>query len=118
LVHKRAHDLLGKVGCYVETARSGREAIAMARSGSYDAFLLDIRLPDGPAYDCYCRLRELQPGATPVMMTGFGHDAEHAIVKARQQGLRDVLYKPFRPDQVLDALANPAPARPRPVAAP
>ena len=35
-------------------------------------------------------------------MTGFGYDPTHSIVKARQQGLKSVLYKPFRVDQLLD----------------
>jgi DNA-binding NtrC family response regulator len=35
-------------------------------------------------------------------MTGFGYDPTHSIVKARQQGLKSVLYKPFRIDQLLD----------------
>ena len=30
----------------------------------------------------------------------------HAIVKARQEGLRFVLFKPFRVDQLLEALEN------------
>jgi hypothetical protein len=40
-------------------------------------------------------------------MTAFGYDPSHAIVKCRQDGLRFVLYKPFRVDQLLDALENP-----------
>jgi hypothetical protein len=44
-----------------------------------------------------------------VLMTVFGYDSGHAIVKARQDGLRFVLYKPFRTDQLIDALVN-APA--------
>jgi two-component system, sensor histidine kinase SagS len=109
-IRKSAHCLLGKYGCQVETARSGQEAVEMAGSGSYDAFLLDIRVPDGSAYECYRQIRARQPDAIPVMMTGFGYDSAHSIVKARQDGLRAVLFKPFRPDQVLDALVNPATA--------
>ena len=45
------------------------------------------------------------------MMTAFGYDASHSIVKARQDGLRVVLYKPFRTDQLIDALAG-TPAAP------
>jgi hypothetical protein len=41
-----------------------------------------------------------------VLMTSFGYDSGHAIVKARQDGLRFVLYKPFRTDQLIDALVS------------
>jgi FixJ family two-component response regulator len=39
-----------------------------------------------------------------VLMTGFGYDPGHSIVKARQAGLELVLYKPFRLDQLLDTV--------------
>jgi hypothetical protein len=54
-------------------------------------------------------------------MTGFGYDPSHSIVKARQEGLQAVLYKPFRADRLMDAVeqairtsaveAKPAPAK-------
>ena len=101
----------GKFGCQVETAKSGREALAMARVGTYDAILVDIRLPDLSGYEAYRQLRDAQPQARMVLMTAFGYDASHSLVKARQDGLRFVLYKPFRTDQVIDALVGaPGPA--------
>ena len=45
-------------------------------------------------------------------MTGFGYDPAHSIVKARQHGLKSVLYKPFRLEQLLTevekAVSSPA----------
>jgi hypothetical protein len=37
------------------------------------------------------------------LMTGFGYDPGHSIVKARQAGLhrKAILYKPFHLDQLL-----------------
>src|SRR5262249_15405663 len=90
----------------VETARDGREAITMARLSTYDAILADIRLPDLPGYEAYCRLRQAQPQARLVLMTGYGYDPGHALVKARQDGLKHVLFKPFRVDHPRDALAG------------
>ena len=95
-IRRSAHALLGRFGCQVETARTGQEALAMARVGTYDAILVDIRLPDLDGYDAYRQLRAAQPQARMVLMTSFGYDAGHSIVKARQDGLRFVLYKPFR----------------------
>ncbi len=37
-------------------------------------------------------------------MTAFGYDAAHGIVNNRRYGLQHVLYKPFRVEQLLDAL--------------
>ncbi len=113
-VRRAAHGILGRWGCVVETARDGHEALTMARLCSYDAVLTDIRLPDISGYDVYRGLRESQPRARVVLMTGYGYDPSHAIVKARQDGLRFVLFKPFRVDQLLTALESPEPAPPGP----
>jgi hypothetical protein len=43
-------------------------------------------------------------------MTGFGYDPSHALVKARQDGLQQVLYKPFRVEQMLSALEGNSPS--------
>jgi two-component system, sensor histidine kinase SagS len=109
-VRRSAHGLLGRWGCIVETARDGQEALTMARLSTYDAILADIRLPDISGYEVYRRLREAQPQARVILMTGYGYDPTHALVKARQDGLRCVLFKPFRVDQLRDALAASPPA--------
>ncbi len=116
-VRRAAHGLLGRWGCVVETARDGREALTMARLGAYDAILADIRLPDVPGYEAYKKLREAQPQARVILMTSYGYDPSHTLVKARQDGLRHVLFKPFRVDQLLNALtfdgAGPTVPEPR-----
>jgi len=108
-VRRSAHAILGRFGCVVETARDGKEALTMARLCSYDAILTDIRLPDLTGYEIYARLRQAQPRARVILMTAFGYDPHHSIVKARGEGLRFVLYKPFRVDQLLAALESPDP---------
>jgi CheY-like chemotaxis protein len=106
-VRRTAHSILGSFGCVVETARDGKEALTMARLSTYDAILADIRLPDVSGYEIFHRLREAQPQARVILMTAYGYDASHSIVRARQEGLRHVLFKPFRVDQLLDALESP-----------
>ena len=100
-VRRAAHALLGRFGCEVETAHDGDEALLMARSFHYDAVLVDIRLPDMNGYEVFEKLRESHESLEVILMTGFGYDPAHCIVKARQHGLTSVLYKPFRLDQLL-----------------
>jgi CheY-like chemotaxis protein/GAF domain-containing protein len=109
-VRRSAHNILGRFGLVVETARDGKEALTMARLSTYDAILADIRLPDMTGFEVYQGLRKAQPQARVILMTSYGYDPTHSIVKARQDGLRFVLFKPFRVDQLLDALENPEPA--------
>ncbi len=117
-IRRSAHHLLGCQGATVETARDAHEAIAMARQGLYSAALVDIRLPDLDGFETYKRLREVQPGVPIILMTGFGWDPSHSIVKARQHGLQTVLYKPFRADRLLEAveqaLRSPSPGDHKP----
>lgn len=114
-VRAAAHALLERAGCTVETARDGAEAASMVRlcgGEPYDVIISDIRLPDMNGYELLLKLQQLlggtvaeQPPAVPlVLMTGFGYDPGHSIVKARQAGVDLVLFKPFRIDQLLDTV--------------
>ena len=71
---------------------------------AYDVIIADIRLPDMSGYELLIRLRELRDCVPLVLMTGFGYDPGHSIVKARQAGIDLVLFKPFRIDQLLDTI--------------
>ena len=103
-IRRSAHHLLGVQGAVVETARDGHEAIALMRQTPYSAALVDIRLPDLDGYEIFHRLHEVQPQTPVILMTGFGYDPTHSIVKARQEGLQTVLYKPFRSDRLMEAV--------------
>ena len=103
-IRRSAHHLLGCQGANVETAHDANEAIALMRQTPYSAALVDIRLPDMDGYETFKRLREVQPNVPVILMTGFGWDPSHSIVKARQEGLQTVLYKPFRADRLMEAV--------------
>lgn len=107
-VRTAAHQLLDRYGCTVETAHDGAEAVCMVRNvakgGRYDVIIADVRLPDMTGYDVMLKLMELVNPVPLVLMSGFGWDPGHSIVKARQAGLQAVLYKPFRLDQLLDTV--------------
>ncbi|MDH3718567.1 MAG: response regulator [Planctomycetota bacterium] len=116
-VRSAAHALLERYHCTVETAHDGAETLYMVRNtsalGGYDVVIADIRLPDMNGYELMRKLSELHDAPTLVLMTGFGYDPGHSIVKARQAGLAEVLYKPFRLDQLLETVerivsSNPA----------
>ncbi len=101
-VRGAAHELLGRYGCDVETAHNGEEAFLMVRSFHYNVVIADIRLTDMTGYECFHEIRQMHVHLPVILMTGFGYDPTHSIVKARQEGLKAVLYKPFRLDQLLN----------------
>ena len=103
-LRRAAHLLLNRLGAIAETAGTGADGVAMAADASYDAILQEVKPPDMGGYDCYRCLRAACPGATVALTTGFGYDTAHSIVKARADGMRHVLFKPFRQDQVVKAI--------------
>ena len=118
-VRSAAHALLERYHSIVETAQDGNAARFMVRNlgpdESYDVIISDIRLPDMNGYELLVKLKDLMESVPMVLMTGFGYDPGHSIVKARKEGLRSVLYKPFRLDQLVSTVeeivsADDAPA--------
>ena len=103
-VRQAAHQLLRRFGCDVETAHNGEECFLLARSYHYDAVLSDIRLPDFKGYEVFNQLKQIDPHVPVILMTGYGYDPGHSIVKARQAGCKAVLFKPFRVDQLVTEL--------------
>jgi CheY-like chemotaxis protein len=122
-VRNDAHALLERYGCIVETAHEGGEAVYMVRSCGldmcYDVIIADIRLPDTSGYELMMRMQPLLDPLPLILMTGFGYDPGHSIVKARQAGLhpKAILYKPFRLDQLLEVVETILDARRRVVQA-
>lgn len=107
-VRRQAHLLLTRLGAVAETAGSATAGLAMAADNRYDALFLDVKPPDMGGYECYKRFRAAGRGAVLALTTGFGYDVAHSIVKARQDGLRYVLFKPFRQEQVVNAVLDRA----------
>lgn len=78
----------------VDVARDGPEALEKAKEHTYGLIFLDVRLPgemNGVA--TLDRLRELQPDAIVVMMSGYS--VEDEIRRAMEMGAMDFLRKPF-----------------------
>lgn len=104
-VRSAAHQLLERHGCNVETAHDGSECLKMIRNfhchDCYQVVIADIRLPDLNGYELYMALKQEHEQIPLVLMTGYGYDHTHSLVNARQAGLKHVLFKPFRQDQLL-----------------
>jgi len=103
-LRRQAHLLLGRLGATVETAGTGADGMALAADTLYDAIFQEVKPPDMSGYECYRRLRAACPRAVVALTTGFGYDVAHSIVKARAEGMRHVLFKPLRQDQVVKAV--------------
>jgi DNA-binding NtrC family response regulator len=58
-------------------------------------------MPDKTGYDVFAAARKKNVALPVILMTGFGYDPNHCIVRASQEGLAAVLFKPFKVDQLL-----------------
>ena len=110
---KLACKLLEKLGCRVDVAANGREALAMCRTAPYDIVFMDCQMPEMDGYEATRVLRREESGRhTPVIaltansMPGDREECLHAGMDAH-------LAKPIRPTELAAALAQwlPAPAK-------
>ena len=83
---------------------SGYEALNFIMRGDTDLLLTDIAMPDMDGYELYSRTKELNENLPVIMMTGFGYDPNHAVVKSRKAGLHDVIFKPFPIDKLISMI--------------
>jgi CheY-like chemotaxis protein len=99
-LRRSAHLLLERLGATAESAATGEDAVAMAADADYDAVFQEVKPPDLGGYECYRRLSAARPTALVSLTTGFGYD-----------GMKYVLFKPWRQEQVVRAvLDGPPPA--------
>jgi CheY-like chemotaxis protein len=98
-------DVLTARGCSVVICQDGAEAFAALDKAGPDGFDLvvsDIRMPDHNGYEIFAAAHKMSPKAPVILMTGFGYDPHHSIVRASQEGLQSVLFKPFQVERLID----------------
>src|SRR5207244_3986755 len=94
-------DILRKYHATVTIASNGGEAIKLIEHEEFDLVVSDIKMPDKSGYDVFAAARKHSQTVPVILMTGFGYDPNHSIVRASQEGLQAVLFKPFKVDQLL-----------------
>ena len=98
-------DMLGKLleieGAFVDLARSGAEALAIANQKRFDLIISDISMPEMDGYQLLSELRKLphMENVPAVALTGYGRTAD--IERAHAEGFAHHLTKPLDIDQLL-----------------
>jgi PAS domain S-box-containing protein len=90
--------LLEKLGCRVDVAGNGREAVKMAEGFPYDLIFMDCRMPEMDGYEACGEIRLRETGDRRVPIVAL---TAHAVKGAREEclnaGMDDYLTKPVRP---------------------
>jgi CheY-like chemotaxis protein len=103
-------DVLVAVGCQVVTCDDGTSAIRLLETWQhtfdadegFDLVLSDINLGDKTGYDVFGAAKRARATLPVILITGFGYDPHHSIVRATQEGLQSVLFKPFQAEKLID----------------
>ncbi len=95
------NDILRKYGGHLTVAANGCEAIECLAREEFDLVISDIKMPDKSGYEVFAAAHKHSTSLPVILMTGFGYDPNHSIVRASQEGLAAVLFKPFKVDQLL-----------------
>ncbi len=88
----------------VAQAEDGARAVAQFREERPDLVTLDIVMPRKSGLDALREIRAIDPAARVIMCSALGQEA--LVMEALESGACDYVVKPFKPDQVLAALAR------------
>ncbi|HLI85066.1 MAG TPA: sigma-54 dependent transcriptional regulator [Bryobacteraceae bacterium] len=97
--------ILEREGYGVNVCRSVAEFRTHPDSQRADAYLLDMKLPDGSGIDLLKATRQNTPAPAPAIMIS-GHGTIADAVEATRAGAFDFLEKPLSRDRVLLAVKN------------
>jgi FixJ family two-component response regulator len=94
--------LFDSVGLATRTYASAREFLAAAFAETPGCVVIDIRLPDMNGLELQAQLAQMGSRLPVVIMTGYGDIP--MSVRAMKHGAVDFLPKPFRDQDMLDAV--------------
>ncbi|MFO0600988.1 MAG: response regulator [Myxococcaceae bacterium] len=102
-----ARRLLENLGCRVDVAGNGLEAVALARTLPYEVVFLDCHMPEMDGYEASRTIRRLSGAIAHVPIIALTADA---LVGARERalaaGMTEHLAKPLRPAALKHLIAR------------
>jgi two-component system, chemotaxis family, CheB/CheR fusion protein len=93
--------LLEMEGAFVETARSGLEALDVAAGKKFDLVISDISMPEMDGYQLLSKLRSLPSMADVPALALTGHGRASDVDRALRQGFAGHVAKPLDLDKLL-----------------
>jgi CheY-like chemotaxis protein len=97
-------DLLRDRGYRVAVAHDEPTAARQLGDAAFRVVLIDMKLPAGDGASVFRLVREANPQARTVVITGHRGELERAVEQVVREGADAVCYKPFDIDRLLETL--------------
>lgn len=94
-------NILANKGYTVSTTHTGEEAIAIAKEQAHDILFIDIKLPTINGLETYLAIKERNPKAVAIMITGYRQEMDALVKQAIENDAYTCLYKPLDMEELL-----------------
>jgi CheY-like chemotaxis protein len=97
-------DLFNERGYRVAVAHDTDEASVRLNESTYHVVLIDLKLPGGSGEDVFRVVRDVNPAARTLLITGHRGETDGLVEKVLREGADAVCYKPFDVPLLLKAV--------------
>jgi CheY-like chemotaxis protein len=95
---------LTSLGWSVTAASSAAKALEELEKNTYFLVLTDIAMPDMDGYEFVSCIKNKMISSQLVLMTGFGYNPDHTLIKINKSIRHPCLFKPFDRAKVTDTV--------------
>lgn len=86
----------------VTEAEDGYKAVEAVKTNKFDLYFIDARMPGLNGLETYRRIRQIDPDAVVIMITGYA--IEDILEEAQKEGIQCYIRKPFDINQIKEAI--------------
>jgi len=97
---------LSSLGWEITTASSAALALDEMDKHPFFLVLTDIAMPDMDGYEFVSCIKRKRINSQLVLMTGFGYNPDHTLIKINKSIRYPCLFKPFDRAKVADTVLN------------
>jgi DNA-binding NtrC family response regulator len=106
-IRSKVRKVLERDSHTVTEASGGIEGKHLIEDNQYDLIILDIIMPDKGGIDILLEEQHQMNSVKVILMTGqFPEDTSGLNFMTRHLHVNDILYKPFRKQELLDAVSS------------
>jgi len=95
-------EILRLEGYYVDTAKTGKEAIEKSKMRLCNLAIVDVKLPDTDGIELLKSLKETNPRMVTIVFSGFR--TKDSVTRALNSGAEAYFLKPLNMEKLLETL--------------